>query len=151
MSYQEQLQSIRDRYVHTAAQSRARLLKTSDRRRFARWSVEGMPATLFVNDTEHSMTVQDISLTGARVRGTGIPSLSRGETVILTAPLYEERWLVAACEVMSIQQEEEAVSLGVNFLALTEEETSALLRYMCLLWDNAVETEGDSPLTEEAA
>lgn len=151
MSFQEQLQSIRNRYVHTAAQCRARLLKSSDRRRYARWSVEGMPETLFVDNTEHSMTVQDLSLTGARVRGTGIPPLSRGETVILTAPLYEEHWLIAACEVMFVQEEAEAVSLGVNFVALTEEETSILLRFMCLLWDNAVEMEGDSPLVEDAA
>jgi hypothetical protein len=151
MAFHEQLQSIRDRYIHTAAQSRARLLKSSDRRRFARWSVEGMPATLFVNDAEFSLNVQDISLTGARVRGTAIPPLSRGETVILAAHLYNENWLIAAGEVMSVQQEEEAVSLGVNFLALTDEDMNTLLRFMCLLWDNAVKTESDSPLVEDAA
>jgi hypothetical protein len=151
MSFQEQLQSIRDRYVHTAAQSRARLLKSSDRRRFARWSVEGMPATVFVNDKDYSMTVQDISLSGACVRGTGIPPLSKGETVILAAPLYEENWLIAACEVMVVQEAGADTSLGINFIALTEEETNVLLRYMCLLWDEAVEKESDSPLVQDAA
>jgi hypothetical protein len=110
-----------------------------------------MPATLFVNDAEFSLNVQDISLTGARVRGTAIPPLSRGETVILAAHLYNENWLIAAGEVMSVQQEEEAVSLGVNFLALTDEDMNTLLRFMCLLWDNAVKTESDSPLVEDAA
>jgi hypothetical protein len=109
-----------------------------ERRAQLRVCPPALSAILHSGGDQHVVYVGDISYTGAKIRNAP-PGLTAGSTIRLATCLPDRDVITVVCTVAYVNGNEAQSEIGVRFEGTGDEDTRALISYLCELLGSQLE------------